>query len=153
MTVKEYLEELPNMRMRIRAMERKIQECKERASDTSAKLTDEHGSGGGNKITDNVDEAVDLEAKLKEMVKGFKRFELIVSEQIGKMPNSTYSGLLFNKYINGMTWEEVAAETDKGVDYVRKELHSKALAEFSKIYPDYPRFTPCILLENDYNGR
>lgn len=46
MTVKEYLEELPNMRMRIRAMERKIQECEERASDTSAKLTDEHGSGG-----------------------------------------------------------------------------------------------------------
>lgn len=144
MTAKEYLEHLPDMRVRIRAMERKIKDCEERASDTSAKLTDQRGNGDGNKITDNVDEAIDLEAELKAMVAEFKRFELIASQQIGKMPNSTYSGLLFNKYINGMTWEEISEELDKGVEYVRKELHSKALAEFSNCYPDYPRFAPCI---------
>ena len=145
MTAKEYLEHLPDMRVRIRAMERKIKDCEERASDTSAKLTDQHGSGTGNKIEGNLDKAIDLETELKTMVVEFKNFELIASQQIGKMPNSIYSGLLFNKYINGMTWEDIAEELDKGVEYVRKELHSKALAEFSNCYPDYPRFAPCIL--------
>ena len=133
------------MRIRIDAMERKIRECEERASDTSAKLTDQHGNNDGiSKLESNIDRAIDLEAELKEIVEDFKRFELKASQQIGKMPNSTYSGLLFNKYINGMTWEEIAEDLDKGVEYVRKELHSKALAEFSNCYPDYPRFAPCI---------
>lgn len=145
MTAKEYLEQLPNMRSRIRAIERKINECKARASDISAKLTDLQGSSDLGKIERNVDKAVDMEAELKAMVAEFEEFELKASQQIAKLPNGMYSGLLFNRYINGMTWEDIAEEIDKGVEYVRKELHSKALAEFSVCYPDYPRLSPCIL--------
>lgn len=145
MTVKEYLEQLPDMRIRIKAFQQKINECKERASDTSAKLSDQHGSGVGGKIEKNVGNAIDMEKELKAMIVEFEDFERRAEQQIGRLPTGMYSGLLFNRYINGMTWEEIAEKVDKGVEYVRKELHSKALAEFALCYPDYPRLSPCIL--------
>lgn len=145
MTAKEYLEQLPDMRIRIKAFQQKICEYKARASDTSAKLTGQHGESSSGKIERNVDKAIDMEAELKAMIAEFEAFELRAEQQIGRLPTGMYSGLLFNRYINGMTWEEIAEEIDKGVEYVRKELHSKALAEFSLCYPDYPRLSPCIL--------
>ena len=145
MTAKEYLEQLPDMRIRIKAIRQRINEFKERASDTAAKLSDQHSSSGVGKVEGNVMRAVDIEAQLKEIVQEFEEFELRASQQISKLPTGIYSSLLFNRYINGMTWEDIAEEIDKGVEYVRTELHSKALAEFSLCYPDYPRLSPCIL--------
>ena len=145
MTAKEYLEQLPDMRIRIQAIQRKISECKEKASDTSAKFSNQRGSCDVGKLECNVLKAVDLEAELQAMVEELEKFELRASHQIGKLPTGIYSGLLFNRYINGMTWEEIAEELGKGVEYVRKELHSKALTEFSHCYPENPRLSPCIL--------
>lgn len=144
MTAKEYLEQLPGMRVRINAIRRKIAECKDRASDTSAKLSDQRVSGGCGKIEGNVGEAVDIEAGLKELLKEFEKFELRASREICSMPNSLYSGLLFEKYINGLSWEQVAEAIDKDIDYTRKVLHSKALSEFDTIIPEKARFCPCI---------
>ncbi len=144
MTAKEYLEQLPDMRVRINAIRRKIAECKERASDTSAKMSDQRGSGSCGKIEGNVGKAVDIETELKELLKEFEMFELRASREICSMPNSLYSGLLFEKYINGLSWEQVAEAIDKDIDYTRKVLHSKALSEFDSIIPEKTRFCPCI---------
>ena len=69
MTAKEYLEQLPDMRIRINAIRRKIAECKDRASDTAAKFSDQHNGGNCSKIEGNVTKAVDIETELKELLK------------------------------------------------------------------------------------
>ena len=46
---------------------------------------------------------------------------------------NTYAALLLNKYVCGLTWEQVTDKLGyKNVDYVKGELHSKALAAFEK---------------------
>ena len=146
MTAKDYLEQLPNMRIRINALNRKIAECIDRASDTSAKIS---GSFSGNsksvsKIESNTEQAIDMERELKELVIQFEEFELRASKEICSIPNSLYSGLLFEKYINGLSWEQVAEAIGKDVDHTRKVLHSKALMEFDKVIPENTRLYPCI---------
>lgn len=145
MTAKEYLEQLPYMRVRINAMKRKIEECREKASDTSAKINGEHfGSSSISKIEKNTEKAVDLETELRELVKQFEQLEVRASRAICSLPTSLYSGLLFEKYINGLSWEQVAEAIGKDVDHTRKVLHSKALAEFDRQIPENTRFYPCI---------
>ncbi len=145
MTAKEYLEQLPDMRVRINAIKRKIAECMERASDTSAKISGERsGSGSRGKVEKNVEQAVDIEIELRQLVKQFEQLELRASKEICSLPTSIYSGLLFEKYINGLSWEQVAEAIGKDVDHTRKVLHSKALAEFDRLIPENTRFYPCI---------
>ena len=150
MTTKEYLEQLPNMQIRINAIKRKIAECKERATDISIKQASDsqHNGNVTNKIENNMDKKIDLEKELENLKNQFESFEVRVIAEINKIPNSLYSGLLFEKYINGLSWEEVAEVIGKGTEYTRKELHSKALLEFDIYTPENTRKSPCTFLRD-----
>ena len=149
MTAKEYLEQLPDMRLRIQALSRKIAECDDRATQIASSTPDaapRHNGGASSKIETNVGEKVDLESTLKKIKKEFELFEQRAIIEINKLPDNKQSALLFERYINGLTWERIAEVLEKDVDYTRKELHSKALASFDEIVPPDTRKNPVISL-------
>ncbi len=149
MTAKEYLEQLIDIRVRIKALNRKISECRERASNTAAGSsgeTTQHSGENTSKIVRNVENKLELEASLEKIKFEFEQFETRATLEINRLPNNQYTGLLMEKYVNGLTWEQVAEAIDKDPDYTRKVLHSRALAEFEKINPEHARKNPVISL-------
>lgn len=147
MTAKEYLEQLTNMRIRINSINRKISECQERATNTAAKISGDipqHNGETSGKIADNISKKVDLETTLQKIKEVFEEFEIRATAEINRVPDNLYSGLLFEKYVNGLTWEQVAEAIGKDPDYTRKDLHSKALVYFEEINPEHTRINPVI---------
>lgn len=147
MTAKEYLEQLTEMRVRIKALNRKIAECKERATNTASNAFGEAVQNNGtisSKIADNMENKVTLEAILNKVKEEFEEFEIRATIEINRVPNNLHSGLLLEKYVNGLTWEQVAEAIDKDPDYTRKDLHSRALASFEETNPEHTRKNPVI---------
>lgn len=151
MTAKEYLEQLPNIRLRIRAIRRRIAECDDRATHITSNFSgtpSQHNGGASSKVADNVVAKVELESELDAIAKEFEAFEHRAALEINRLPDNLYSALLFEKYINGLTWEQVAEAIQRDADYTRKELHSKALTSFDEIIPADTRKNPVIPPQN-----
>lgn len=145
MTAKEYLEQLPNIRLRIRAIKRRIAECDDRATHITSSFSGMPAQhGGASKIEENMEKKIDLDSELKAIVMEFEAFERRAVLEINRIPDNLQSALLIEKYINGLTWEQVAEAIGKDADYTRKELHSKALTSFDEIIPPDTRKNPVI---------
>lgn len=147
MTAKEYLEQLPGMRLRIAAIERKIVECRHRATNTASNQSGEipqHNGAVSCKVADCAVQSADYETELKQIKSEFEAFERRASAEINRIPDNLLSAVLFEKYINGLTWDEVAMFVGKDADYVRKGLHGIALAKFDEVIPENTRKCPCI---------
>lgn len=144
MTAKEYLNQLPNMQLRIDSLKRSIQICQERATGTGNQFTDTVvGQGNSNKIADNMEKKIDFETELLQLVDEFEKFRFCVICQINRIPDNRYVSLLINRYVNNMSWEEIAEIIGyNDIKYVRKILHGRALAEFEKITPLFSPFSP-----------
>lgn len=138
MTAKEYLKQLQNIQMRIDSLQKSIQLCKERAAGTGIHFSDvSTAQSNKNKIADNMAKKIDFESELMRLADEFEKFRLRVIYQINCIPDNRYVSLLMNKYVNNMSWEKVTEEIgEKNSEYVRKELHEKALKKFSEINPE-----------------
>ncbi|MDE6091900.1 MAG: hypothetical protein K2G14_02245 [Ruminococcus sp.] len=151
MTAKEYLKQLQNIQLRINSLQKSIQLCQERAVGTGTRFSDiSAAQGNRNKIADNMAKKVDFESELMQLTDEFEKFRLRVIRQINCIPDNRYVSLLMNKYVNNMSWERVTEEIgEKNSEYVRKELHEKALKKFSEIIPENLRKSPKISLYSD----
>lgn len=114
MTAKEYLEQIEDIDIRIKALamqKRRLQ----------------------NKGWDNK-EIIKLEQDIEYLRMNFIDLQKKITKEIHSMDNHIYSSLLSAKYLSGATWEEIAQLLGyKDEKYVRTKLHSKALKEFSKL--------------------
>jgi hypothetical protein len=114
MTAKEYLEQIENIDIRLRSLEKqrnhlRSKEGNEKSLQELRKLID-----------DLREESVQLQKK--------------ITVEIYSMKNNIYSGLLAEKYLCGATWECIAVDLGyNSVKYVREVVFPKALAEFEKI--------------------
>ena len=144
MTAKEYLNQLPNMQLRINSLKKSIQLCQECATKTGTQFSDlPMVQGNGNKIADNIEKKLDFEDELLQLVNEFEKFRFCVICQINRIPDNRYVSLLINRYVNNMSWEEIAEIIGyNDIKYVRKILHGRALAEFEKITPLFSPFSP-----------
>lgn len=146
MTTKEYLEQVTGIELRIRSLEENIERCRERAEKMTPSYSGSPGgSGQSDKISGNVGEKIDLEETLKELLHEFKSFEKRVTLEIHRIRNNTFATLLEDKYINGLTWDQITEKLGyMDSDYVRKELHCKALRDFDLTTPENTRKNPVI---------
>lgn len=110
MTTKEYLEQVENIDIRIKSLA--MQERRLRNKQGDEKSLQE--------LINNLrDESIELQKK--------------ITAEIYSMKDNRYSALLAEKYLNGATWEQIAASLGyNSVKYVRKVLFPRALAEFEK---------------------
>lgn len=146
MKTREYLEQATGIELRIRSLEERIMRCREYAERITPSYSNSAGGTGlCDKISGNVAEEIDLEKTLSELRNEFKGFEKRVTLEIHRIRNNTSATLLEEKYINGATWEEITDKLGyKDCDYVRKELHNKALKDFEIANPENTRKTPFI---------
>lgn len=146
MTAKEYLEQLPDLQLRINSLKRKIEVCHERGTDISIHQSDGIHSNtyGSSKVVNTAENAADLSKVRYLIANEFLAFKSRAVVEINRIPNNLYAALLMDKYVNGLTWEEVAENIGKDFDYTRKVLHSKALESFDKFVPPCTRKNPVI---------
>ncbi len=144
MTAKEYLNQLPNMQLRINSLRKSIQLCRERAIGTGNQFSDmPMVNDSGNRIADNMAKKVDFETELLRLADEFEKFRIRVIYEINRIPDNRCVSILINRYINNMSWEKIAEEIgEKNPEYVRKELHEKALKNFEEINPENLRKPP-----------
>lgn len=145
MTAKEYLNQLIDMNLRIESLKMVIKICYSKSESTTSNASEtasfNTSKNNTSKIEKNVIKAVECKEELENLNAKFIEFAFEATLQINNIENNLLAALLMNRYVCCMTWEQVAEIIDKDVDYTKKELHSKALRDFEKYNPDYPRKT------------
>ena len=119
MTAKEYLQQYTQAMRRTHAISDHIAEL--RAVCEQLRTEDGHRVA----LDAAVAELVDTERKVSAEVAQLCRIETEVSCTIGRMPEP-YRTLLYERYINGKTWEQIAVDMNYSYRGVTK-MHGRAL--------------------------
>lgn len=136
MTSRECLDELRNMRIRLRKLERDIKELHAKLYSLKAiDYSKERISGG--EPGDLADEICRYNEKLdraKAEWQKLERYVDAVDTMIDSIPSEVLRALLHERYVNCGSWEQVAVVCGVSREWVRRRLHPRALKEFSKVY-------------------
>ena len=126
MTAKEYLSQYSECMTRVKEISRHLQELR----DIAEGLRDEAGQRVA--LDKAVSELVDAQEEAAAEIDRLNKLSADVLGAIDSVSSGTYRSLLYNRYILGMTWEQVAV--DMGYSYVHlvNRLHKLALADLQK---------------------
>lgn len=129
MTTKQYLSQYKRMMKECRCLDIEIEELWNQLTSTTA-------SSDGMPRGTVTDRQTKLHAIMadKVQVKRQKKKEAEelmaeILETIDQVTDPIYRQLLFERYIQNRTWEDIAIDLSYVEEYVRGELHSKALNE------------------------
>lgn len=107
----------------------------------------EYKAGSTRQVNADVALAVEKRAKLREQLQSallqctqdyFERY-IEATTVIRMIKNATLSSLLYKRYIQGMSWDEVSYNLNYEKTYACGPLHKKALKEFERAYSEYKR--------------
>lgn len=87
---------------------------------------------GKNKPNYAIEELIDQLNEIIEYMKEFQKRQNEIIKYLGRMKNSTYRLILFNKYIKGDSLEQISIDLNKDYKYICN-LHGYALNEFDKL--------------------
>lgn len=138
MTAKEYLQQVGRLDEKIRQLEREIEAL--RAAEASLRSPWPDGLPRGTGIGDPVGREA---ARVADKIRGLeervmrKRGELFakrleVIETLGEMKDPTLNRLLWAKYVDGQTWEQIAVDLSYTYRHIIN-LHGKALEAMEEI--------------------
>lgn len=114
MTAKEYLEQVQGIEFRIKALVMQERQLRNKQGDDKS--------------------LQELKNLIDEMREDSIKLQKKITIEIYSMKNNRYSALLAEKYLNGATWEQIAASLEySSAKYVRTVMFPRALAEFEKI--------------------
>lgn len=85
-----------------------------------------------NKPNYAIEELIDQFNEIIEYMKEFQKRQNEIIKYLGKMKNSTYRLILFNKYIKGDSLEQISIDLNKDYKYICN-LHGYALNKFDKL--------------------
>ena len=129
MTAKEYLLQYRDAVRRAAAAQDHLDELRAMAE----RITPNYGSsGGGGKQTGDklgaaVARLVDAESRVSDELELLEATERDVISTIGKITDGTLHTLLYERYINGKTWEQIAVVMNYSYQHIVHYLHPKAL--------------------------
>ena len=86
------------------------------------------GGGEGDKIGGGIARLMELDEEINKKIDALVDFRKVVENKINTVGNATLRRILFLRYINGLTWENVAVVMNYGYRQVCR-LHGKALSE------------------------
>lgn len=75
------------------------------------------------------------ERQIDEKIIELVEFKLKVSGEINELDDARYINLLYMRYIDSRSWDEIAEDTEYSTRYILK-LHGEALAAFEEKYSD-----------------
>lgn len=128
---KEWLLESAGLILYVNALERRL------AAVTFANVSQYESDGVHVEPKENVQETKFLEyselrRQLDDAQDRYKNHAMEMVRMIGKVENNTEKSVLFERYVNGLTWGQVAVKTNFGKRYVQT-IHGQALLSLFKV--------------------
>lgn len=134
MQAKQYLKELKRLDT---CINQKMQEKAALYTSTiGAARTDKdrvQTSSTGDTMPDLIQRISDIEAEIVKQIDDFATQKHIVINQIQGLKNKTYVSLLYKRYVEFKSLEEIAVEMVYTYQYTRR-MHGYALAEFQRVH-------------------
>ena len=134
MQAKQYLKELKRLDT---CINQKMQEKAALYTSTiGAARTDKdrvQTSGSGDMMPELIQRLLDLEAEIDKEIDNFADQKRKMIRQIQDLRNETYVSLLYRRYVEFKTLEEISVEMNYTYQYTRR-MHGYALAEFQRIH-------------------
>lgn len=125
MTAKEYLSQYRDCMVRIKEISRHLQELR----GITESLRGEDDSPRVALAVSELDDAQDeVTAEIDRLIK--LRDDVVST--INSVSSGTYRSLLYNRYVLGMTWEQVAVDMGYSYVHIVHRLHPLALADLQK---------------------
>lgn len=134
MNAKEYLKQVERYDMLINNKLEELQRLKDLSTKitTSLSLTKVQTSGATSKIANSVEKLIDLQEEINDDIDKFIDLRTEVISNIDKIQNSDMCNVLYKRYLDLITWEQIAVDMHFTFQWVHK-LHNKALIEMQKI--------------------
>lgn len=133
MDAKEYLMSLKHIEVRIRNMSEELQRYNDIATNISARMDGERvqTSLSGDKLSMAVAKIVDLEKEIYDEIEHLKIVRRDIIDKISTVENPMYRDVLYMRYVNHLTFEQIAVNLDKSWRHIIR-VHGYALKNFSK---------------------
>lgn len=147
MNGKEYLRSLALYKERMLQARQDYELRLEELAEIKAVDYSEYKAGSTRQVNADVALAVERRAKMQEQLESVllkctqEYFDIYLEATavIRMMKNVIYSSLLYKRYIQGMSWDDVAHYLNYDTTYACGLLHKKALKEFERAYAEYKR--------------
>lgn len=142
MTAKEYLQQIEKLKAMIRNSDDLIQDL--RSQEISVRSAWPDGQPHGTGTTDPVgkaaaklaDELSDAEYNQLQLRRALYRKQIEITETLSLLERPEHNRLLFLRYVEGWTWDEIAEDMERTYQWVANSvsgLHGNALRELEKI--------------------
>jgi len=139
MTAKEYLLQIKQLNAQIKNVEDEIHSLREKEISIRASWPDgqPHGSGTtdptGEMAVRLADQLLDLEETSLRLQTALWRKRNEILETLGKVKTAEHNRLLYLRYVQSETWEQIAVDMHYTYQWVAGPLHGNALLELEKI--------------------
>lgn len=133
-TAKDYLMQIRHINTLINNKQAEIDRLKSLATTITPTLKWDAGAGGGNndKIGTAIAKIIDLQVELNQEVDRMIELKREIIGIVDQLENRKYIDIIYKRYFEFMTWEQIACEMGKSYQWVCK-LHGRALSEVKKI--------------------
>lgn len=135
MQAKQYLKELKRLDT---CINQKLQEKSALYTHTGTSRSGQErvqASGDADRMPDLIQRIVNLEAEINRQIDTFVDLKHQIINQIQTLESETFLALLFKRYVEFKSLEQIAVEMHYTYPYVRK-LHGYALREFQRVWED-----------------
>lgn len=139
MTAKEYLLQIKQLNAQIKNVEDEIHSLREKEISIRTSWPDgqPHGSGTtdptGEMAVRLADQLLDLEETSLRLQTALWRKRNEILETLGKVKTAEHNRLLYLRYVQSETWEQIAVDMHYTYQWVAGPLHGNALLELEKI--------------------
>lgn len=129
-----YLERLKLKTKEIDKQQHKLDRLKNRLSILTEDLNDDPNSRGHDifMVEETTSEICELSTELNEMIDDFVTFKHRLANEIGSLKNKQESEVLFKRYVQFKSWEDIAQEMNLTVCRVTT-LHARGLLDFTPL--------------------
>lgn len=134
MTAKEYLLQVQKADMKAKIRRREIERLEELSKNLSSRPTDNEkvqSSGNKDRVANITIVLMEKKRDLANMLQAEEDVRAKIITQIESMKNLNHSKVLYYRYVEDMTYKQIADEMDYEAGYI-EELHRKALKAFNK---------------------
>lgn len=137
MTAKQYLRQLSKLELNIRILTDELEERRTRLTSTAAPpLGDKvQSSPRGDAFAAALAALADKDLQRTELIYTYEILRERIVEQILGLDNVVQSRVLYDRYVQGKRWDDIAEELYYSRQHVCR-IHGSALVEFAKKYSD-----------------
>lgn len=130
---KEMLCEIKKMDIYIKQRQEELRELREKINSVAAVNTErEKVKGGKGKGYELVDKCMDMEREILRIIGEYEQKKHIVIDRIQGMDNIFYGELLFKRYVEFKSLENIAEDMNYSYNYIRR-VHGEAVEKFGEL--------------------